>query len=1122
VERAAELVGRSGKITTRKEWRLQKELARMMADPAGKTFAARIADQCFRSAEGARVVDQMQFLLSRYGIPSFLSFGKRAEFFLFRLVGGLLPSFFGPLAKKMLRREMASVILPGEAEALARHIRKRIGEGVRVNLNHLGEAILGEGEAERRLRTYLEDLAKPEVDYISVKISTICSQLNLLAWEETLAILADRLRALYRADPAKFVNLDMEEYRDLHLTVELFRKVLEEPEFHSTSAGIVLQSYLPESFPIQKELTEWAVRRVKRGGAPVKIRIVKGANLAMEQVEASIGSWPQAPYTSKEEADACFKKMVEYALRPEHAQAVHVGIASHNMFDVAYALLLREEREVGPYVNFEMLEGMADPMRRALQEAAGNVLLYCPSATEREFVSAVAYLLRRLDENTAPQNFLRAAFDLVPGSASWRQQERLFRKAFEASPSFEPRRRQDRRELPDHPEPDAPFQNEPDTDWSLPQNRLFAEKIVAEWREKECRVGEGSGKGRDPSRPGRALYRYPLSDEKEADRVLERAAAAKKEWGKKSVRERSLLLAKAARGMRERRGDLIGAMIADGGKMIPEADAEVSEAIDFAEYYRRSAEELERLEGICWSPKGVVLVAPPWNFPCAIPAGGALAALAAGNCVILKPAQDALLVGWLLANIFWEAGIPREALQFFSCKGSTVGGYLARDSRVDSMILTGSTETAKKLLKARPGLDLHAESGGKNSIIVTAMADRDLAVKDVVQSAFGHSGQKCSACSLAICEAEVYDDPHFREQLRDAAASLAVGSAWDLKTKVGPLISPPEGKLLRGLTTLEEGEEWLLKPEQDPGNPHLWSPGIKMGVRPGGYTHRTEFFGPLLGLMRAEGLEEAVAIANGTPYGLTAGLHSLDLRENRYWEAHVEAGNCYLNRGITGAVVQRQPFGGCKASSFGKGIKAGGPNYLTQLMRPGQKTLPKEGDPVPPEVQKLGGKNLSEEEKKIWSASLCSYAFYWNRYFSKGHDPSLLLGQDNILRYLPRKGMLFRIQEGDSPLDAQRVAAAAAICRCDLEVSRFSEESEERLIARIKRGGFSRIRLLRPPSQALSEALAEAAVSVILGEVVANGRLELLHYLREVAVSDNYHRYGNLGRRENEKRNFSP
>ncbi|HEV8051736.1 MAG TPA: bifunctional proline dehydrogenase/L-glutamate gamma-semialdehyde dehydrogenase, partial [Parachlamydiaceae bacterium] len=1010
IELAAIMLEESLRIQTPKEKREKKLLARMMNDPLGKAFSTFMADQCFRSNNNSRVADQLVYLINQFGIPSFLTPFNKFQLLIFKYLGKPFSAVTIPLVKRMLRKQMSSVILPGEPKLLSRHMEKRRRDGVRINLNHLGEAILGENEAERRLNMYLNDLANPEVEYISIKISTIFSQISLLGWEDTLNILSVRLKRLYRSalenfyvlpngtKVPKFVNLDMEEYRDLNLTVTLFKRVLDDAEFYQYSAGIVLQAYLPDAFLFQQELTVWAMQRVNNGGAPIKIRIVKGANLAMEQVESALKGWPQAPYHSKTLTDANYKRMLTYASETVRAKAVHIGVGSHNLFDIAFALLIRAENGIEEYMTFEMLEGMADPIRRVVQSLSGNMLLYCPAATSEEFQNAVAYLIRRLDENTAPENFLRHAFEMLPNTPQWQSQADLFSLACQNfnDVSSVPGRYQSRLIPPIRPSYDAPFENEADTDWALPQNIKWADMILRHWSEKKIDIipivvggkevisGLPLEKMSDPSYPEKELYRYVSAGTAELEDVLQTAEMAAKTWSEKSLSERLLLIDNAAHQLRCHRADLIGAMVADTAKTVPEADVEVSEAIDFATYYRRSMEELVSLEDIRWLPKGPVLVAPPWNFPCSIPVGGIIGALAAGNSVIFKPAPEAILVGWQLVNALWDSGIGKDVLQFFCCQDDPVGTSLIQDPRLTVVILTGATSTAKKFMKLRPGIDLIAETGGKNALIITNMSDRDLAIKDLLQSAFGHAGQKCSACSLAILQAEVYDDPHFRKQLLDAAESLKVGLPWDLSTKVNPLIRAPSPELLRALTTLEAGEEWLLQPKQNLENDNLWSPGIKLGVKAGSFTHQTELFGPVLGIMRAKSLRQAIAWANATPYGLTAGIHTLDEREQEFWSEHIIAGNCYINRTITGAIVRRQPFGGCKESSFGPGAKAGGPNYMLHLMRPQSTGLPLEREPVGPIAMQLNQvvqqKNFSEEELEGWVKSIGSYSFFWNHF----------------------------------------------------------------------------------------------------------------------------------------------
>lgn len=1030
----------------------QRELARMMHDKVGMVFTTQLTDQCFRSSDPRRVADQICFLIKRYGVPRYLGWFKKGALYLFKGFGAIFPHVFVPLTKAFLHWETARLILPGEEGPLLLHLARRKKEGVQVNLNRLGEAILGEQEAKKRLDLYSADLKNPAIDYISVKISTLYSQINLLAWDATLAVLADRFRTLLRTGgPGKFVNLDMEEYKDLALTVALFKKVLSEPEFSGYSAGIVLQAYLPESFVIQQELSAWAKTRQ----APIKIRLVKGANLAMERLEASLKGWPQAPFTKKSEVDANFIQMVTFALKKENCQAVAVGIGSHNLFDIAYAMVLSEREGTTSFVTYEMLEGMAEPLCKEIQKHAHALLLYCPAAKREEFHNAIAYLVRRLDENTTPENFLSHIFDLKVGGPVWREEALKFEKSCLDTVDGTPRRTVSQEELSP-----SIFRNEPDTDLTLAPQRAWATQIFNTWREKKVTLAATT----------------PLETALE---IVEKVSPSFAAW---PVSKRASLLRAVASELRRRRGDLIGVMMANTYKIFSEADSEVSESIDFANYYASNIEQLAELP-ISFKGKGATLILPPWNFPCSIPAGGILAALAAGCPVIFKPAPEAALVGSLLVEIFWQAGVPRDFLQFVLCPDEPEGSRLVSDPRIKATILTGASQTARYLTSLQSGFNLIAETGGKNSIIVSNMADRDLAVKDIVQSAFSHAGQKCSACSLVIALEEVYNDPLFKKQLTDAATSLKVGLPWDPAVKVNPLIGPPSPQLKRALTQLEPGESWALMPMADPTHPHLYTPGIKWGVQPGSFTHVTEFFGPLLGVMCAENLQEALKLANGTPYGLTAGLHSLDVREIDLWVKEIEAGNLYVNRGITGAIVQRQPFGGMRDSQFGMGAKAGGPNYVLQLLDKNQVT------------SKL-------------APIKDSYAYYWETHFSQKWDPTQVLGQKNLFYYVPHPKVYLRVVAGDKEEDVRRVKKACQICHTPLDISYASQESDEAFIARL--GPRPRVRLLSWPTEPLQKGLKHLLANVHLAPVVACGRIELLHYLREVSLSYDYHRYGHI------------
>ena len=883
--------------------------------------------------------------------------------------------------------------------------------------------------------------------------------------------------------------------------------------------------------------------------------------MEMERVEACLRGWPQAPFKTKRETDANYKRMIVEAMKPENLAAVRIGVASHNLFDVAFALVLAGERGAGDRVQFEMLEGMANHQRRAIEVESRNLLLYAPACRKSDFVHAIGYLIRRLDENAGEENFLRHTFRLRVDSDDWRALERGFREAFIEVPCI-PRRTQERGKVI---EPRAEmkwieFQNEPDTDFILAHNFAWAKQILADWPARtadiplvvdgaEIREGRMSRECRDPSRPGASSGRWHEATDDDVECAVACSRRDDDGWRTMSVGDRSAILGKVAHEIRRSRADLIGAAILNGGKTIAEADPEVSEAVDFIELYRASARQWFELPEVQARGRGVVVVVSPWNFPIAIPCGGIAAALAAGNTVILKPASDAVLVAWELCECFWRAGVSRKTLQFLPCRGPGAGEKLVLHAGGDAAILTGGTDTALGLLAAKPALRLFAETGGKNATIVTALSDREQAIRNVLQSAFSHSGQKCSATSLLLLEAEIYDDPDFRDALRDAVGSLRVGSAWDLATRVGPLIRPPSGDLEWALTSLDEGEEWVVQPQCAGSNPLLWSPGVKYGVQPGSRTHRTEFFGPVLGVMRFTSLDEAVNIVNQTGYGLTSGIESLDDREIQRWQAYVRAGNLYINRPTTGAIVLRQPFGGMGKSSIGPGMKAGGPNYVAQFMEFEERLVETPGRNIEhPRLHHLRmhirGRAPEEPQVGRLITAIESYDHARIEEFSREQDHFRLIGEDNVRRYPALREVRVRIHPSDTFFDifARACAAKAAGCRItvssppDVELAsvllleelteswagaiEFLEETDERLADVIRRRRTRRVRYAAPNRvpAVVREAAAESGFFIADAPVLVQGRVELLWYVREQSVSHSYHRYGNLGARSGEPR----
>ena len=1070
VEEAVELArqwlteARAGE--TRREAAVGDRLHDLVDEPAGVEFAMQYVDRVARHRDNRLAAAQLASLVERSDLPTFLGAFDRTMLRLGARLGPLLPGVVMPLARRRLRQLVGHLLVDADKAHLHRHMAKKKSEAVALNINLLGEAVLGEAEATSRFDRTLDLIADPAVTYVSVKASAIASQIDLWSFDDSLARINDRLRDLYAAaaatSPPTFVNLDMEEYTDLDLTIQAFMTVLDEREFGGLDGGIVLQAYLPESFDALQRVTSWATSRRRRAGGEVKVRLVKGANLAMERVDAAMHGWTQAPFATKAEVDANYKQCLDWALTSANTHAVRIGVASHNLFDVAWAKQLVDHRGLADRVDFEMLQGMAPAQARVVRTDADGLLLYTPIVAPEDFDVAISYLIRRLEENASGDNFLRHLFSLEPDSPEFEAQADVFRTAVASRRHVDnsPRRRGR------NPTLGGGFDNHPDTDPALPatQKWLCSAREIAP---SDCRTSV-------------------TSDPREVADHLKHGRGAHKRWWHLGAEQRRRILWQTADEIDRRRDELLATMASEARKTFAQADPEVSEAIDFARWYGDRAAELEAVDNARFEPLGVVAVVPPWNFPVAIPAGGTFAALAAGNAAILKPAPETPRCAEIIVEAAHAAGVPTDVLQFVRTPDDEAGKTLVVGA--DGVILTGGTDTARLFRSWRPDLPLFAETSGKNALVITPHADIDHAVDDLVKSAFGHSGQKCSAASLAILVGGVADDERFRRQLVDAVESLRLGWPTDPAPNYGPIISTATGKLARALTELDTGESWLVEPRQRDDGGAIWSPGVREGVTENSWFHQTECFGPVLGLMRARDLDHAIRIQNRSAFGLTGGIHSLDDEEIEQWLESVEVGNAYVNRQITGAIVRRQPFGGWKGSSVGLGAKAGGSDYLLQL-----------------------GRWSDSGPGESWSdAAARSDETWWSTYYSVTHDPTGLFCEANDLRYVAHPDVVIRATaDADAAAVERAVSAARQVCP-DAVVSTSQVEDDHAFERRLPQMRWGRVRLVGSAPRSLRAAAADNEVHLIEEPVTASGRLELRLYLREQSVSRTLHRFGNV------------
>ncbi len=899
-----------------------------------------------------------------------------------------------------------------DASRTVEGIRK---DGMAFTLDLLGEATVSESEAQeyfdkyvRLLDEFAPRVAKWKADAsldtvsgrpsprlnLSVKVSSLYSQMTPLDPAGSAEALKERLRPILRSAKSKgaFICLDMEQYDTKAIVLRLFREILMEPEFRDwPDAGLAMQAYLRDTEGDLRELIEWCRER----GTPVTVRLVRGAYWDYETVLARQNDWGIPVWTRKADTDRSYERCLRLLL--ESHPHIETAVATHNVRSLALAMALAEERGLTrDQWEIQMLYGMADPLKDAVQRMGRKLRVYVPFG---EMIPGMSYLVRRLLENTASQSFLRMGFaeDAPPevllaapregsgfgvrGSVSIRSADPTGRGAdvgrgAEGSVSTQSADPTGRgadlgrgTDSPPTPNPHlpTPFRNEPMYRFTdAGEREAFARAMEAVrgrlGREFPMLVGGRevtTGRWIDsvnPARPSEIVGRVAEATVEQAEAAIRSARAAFPGWRERTATERASVLFRAAAVIRERRNEFSAWEVFETAKPWREADADVTEAIDFLEYYGREALRLGRgldlgVRGeenlYFYEPRGVGIVLPPWNFPLAIMAGMTAATLVTGNTAILKPSENSSVIAWLFAEVMAralrEVGAPDGTLNFLPGPGAEVGEYLVKHPETDFIAFTGSRAVGTRIYalasQTPPGQDhlkrIIAELGGKNAIIVDSDADLDDAVVGTVQSAFGYAGQKCSAASRVIVVGSAYEE--FVRRVVAAAKSVRMGMPEDPGTFLGPVISQRafetihqaiEGGKKVGKLALELDVSAL---RQATGG-YFIGPTIFTDVPPDSPLAQEEIFGPVLAVMRAHTFDEALKLANGTQYALTGGVYSRSPAHLERARREFQVGNLYLNRKITGAIVNRQPFGGFKLS--GVGSKAGGPDYLLQFVEP--------------------------------------------------------------------------------------------------------------------------------------------------------------------------------------------
>ena len=780
---------------------------------------------------------------------------------------------------------------------------------------------------------------------ISIKVSAMYSQFDPLDFDRSVEAAAQRLLPLFRLAKSRgvFLNLDMEQHAYKDMTLALFQRVLEDPSLDGyEDAGVVIQTYHRQAVSDLEALIGWARLTGKR----ITVRLVKGAYWDYETVKAAQEGWASPVWLNKSDSDTCFEQCT--ALMLKNHQYIRSAIGSHNVRSIAYAIATAEALGLADNAyEIQCLYGMAEPIKAACVERGHRVRVYAPIG---ELIPGMAYLVRRLLENTSNESWLRQGFnDNVSIDKLLAKPE-----ATDTSPYL--------RAVPQgltNVESPGPLLNEPLRDFTLATARSEFRQALAE---VESELGHTHGPiisgalqesdehldSVNPAQPSRVVARVALASVEQAATAVAAAKAAEQDWSSRSVQERAACLFKLAQAMRKQRDKLSALMVYEVGKSWREADADTAEAIDFCEYYGREMLRLgtprlmQKLPGelnhLAYRGRGVTAVIAPWNFPLAIYAGMVSAALVSGNPVVAKPAEQSMAIAAEFTRLALGAGIPKNVLHYLPGRGESVGAYLVRHPDVTTVAFTGSRDVGLSIWKeagvVQPGQQMLkrvvCEMGGKNAVIVDSDADLDEAVLGVARSAFGFSGQKCSACSRVVVLAENYDS--FVSRLVEATRSLHVGAPSDPGSSIGPLIDQAsQERLQRVLADARtRGVNVLFEHTEVPNDGYFVGPTILGPVSPDDPLAQDEFFGPLIAVIKVDTFEEAIDVVNRTDYALTGGVFSRSPSRIKMARRQLRLGNMYINRTITGAVVGRQPFGGSKMS--GGGTKAGGPDYLLNFL----------------------------------------------------------------------------------------------------------------------------------------------------------------------------------------------
>ena len=1140
------IIGYLNKNNSHKEHSIKNLLNEISTNNNTKSFVLQFLDQCFRSKTINKINYQIIKLLNNYDVPTSFHLIHRIFFLFFRLFSKFLPSISAKLAHYIFKKEFYFLFQSMDEIA---YLNNNNNINVISTAYDLTYVVNGNNEIKNNLKNIFFYITKKNVDCVYVNPALLLTQFDLIDKEYCIKQLQESfIKILIEAQRNnKFIYIGASYYSFFSIMIQSIKNFLSNDSLKKISFGIIIQTYLPDSFNQVKEIIE-LIKKSNRTikNRTIKICIVKGGFLTKEQTIAAKKYWKQATFTSKIKTDANFKKILKEVVQEQNKSFLQVSIGTNNTFDIAYALILAKKNNFSTHLSFEILDTFNDRLIKCLQKISLNkVNVYFPILTKRNFNVVAPQLIRNLEEIIQKDCFFHQIKKLKPNTSIYKQQQAIFLDSIKEIDSISTTSRR----LQNTPFAYlfSFFENEKAFDFSAFINNDYLNRITKRYlkdfetcqipyviNKKVCFNKEGTS-----SSPNAPVNYYYYS--KAGIEVLETSLQITNlEWLNTGFFEKRDIFFNILNLLKENKEQLISALIFDVAKNFQQADYEISQSIDIIEYYLSRMYRMLQMSDLIFSPKkGFFIITNYDANPCFSAINDITAALVTNNKVIFTPSSNCMFISWLIVNILWDSGIPKDILQF-AYIDTDVLEQILKNKEIGSLIFYGSFKNYKKYRKINPNLNIVFFTKGKNVIVVSSNSDKELTIKHIVASSLSFSSQKYSSASLLILEKEIYEDKEFIKNLIDAVSSLHIGLSWEVKSFITPLINPIDDKLNKTIQHLEKGEEWLLKPVQDNNNPNLWSCGIKKNVKKQSAFFNKIFSFPIIGLMKANNINHAIDLANSNKYLLAAAFFTLDDVEKITWLSKIHSCNYFVNNKITDPMVRKQPFGFSKQLFFNS-YQIGGPNFLYNFVDIEQKGIPKEKNVVNKKVNELTPFlekiNLTTEQLGIWYVSIANYAYWWGR-IKHYKDNTKILGQDNIFGYIPINQIYIYIDAETSVFDALRACAACITCGAKicivLEQNAFSsinweklsfclivqKESKRSFIKKLKNGNFAnkRIRLTHKADIEIKKSAIEGFAVIIDSPILSNGRIELINYLKEISFSCDYDRYGNLGIRNAEFR----